>query len=44
VLEGRKNSEGRETMPGYSSVFTQEAVWAIKAYLDQRTAEEAKSK
>ena len=44
VLDGRKNSEGRETMPSYSSVFTQEAVWAIKAYLDQRTAEEAKSK
>ncbi len=44
VLEGKKNSEGRETMPSYGSVFTQEAVWAIKAYLDQRTAEEAKSK
>ena len=42
VLEGKKNGEGRETMPGYSSVFTQEAVWAIKAYLDKRTAEEAK--
>jgi len=41
VLEGKKNSEGRETMPSYASVFTQEAVWAIKAYLDQRTAEEA---
>lgn len=41
VLEGRKNSEGRETMPSYSGVFTQEAVWAIKAYLDKRTAEEA---
>ena len=42
VLEGKKNGEGRETMPSYGSVFTQEAVWAIKAYLDQRTAEEAK--
>ena len=42
VLDGRKNTEGRETMPAYSSVFTQEAVWAIKAYLDKRTAEEAK--
>lgn len=41
VLEGRKNSEGRETMPSYSGVFTQEAVWAIKAYLDKRTADEA---
>jgi cytochrome c-550 PedF len=44
VLDGAKNSEGRYTMPGYSGVFTQEAVWAIKAYLDQRTAEEGKSK
>jgi cytochrome c-550 PedF len=44
VLDGRKNTEGRETMPAYSSVFTQEAVWAIKAFLDQRTTEEAKSK
>ena len=42
VLDGRKNSEGREIMPGYASVFSQEAVWAIKAYLDQRTAEENK--
>jgi len=44
VLEGKKNGEGRETMPSYSAVFTQEAVWAIKAYLDQRTADETKSK
>lgn len=44
VLDGRKNTEGRQIMPSYSGVFTQEAVWAIKAYLDKRTAEEAKSK
>lgn len=43
VLDGKKNSEGRETMPSYASVFTQEAVWAIKTYLDQRTADDAKS-
>ena len=43
VLEGRKNSEGRVVMPSYGKVFTQEAVWAIKAYLDKRTAEEAKN-
>jgi cytochrome c-550 PedF len=43
VLEGRKNTEGRETMPSYASVFTQEAVWAIKAYLDKRTAEDSKT-
>ncbi|WP_227816042.1 cytochrome c-550 PedF [Nitrogeniibacter aestuarii] len=39
VLNGKKNSEGRVTMPGYETVFTQEAVWAIKAYLDKRTEE-----
>ncbi len=42
VLSGKQNSEGRVTMPSYSSVFTQEAVWAIRAYLDKRTAEENK--
>lgn len=41
VLEGKKNSEGRSTMPGYNGVFTQEAVWAIKAYIDARTMENA---
>jgi cytochrome c-550 PedF len=41
VLNGKKNGEGRVTMPGYESVFTQEAVWAIKAYIDARTLEEA---
>jgi cytochrome c-550 PedF len=44
VLSGKKNGEGRETMPGYASVFTQEAVWAIKAYIDQRTVEEGDKK
>lgn len=41
VLSGKKNSEGRFTMPAYDSVFTQEAVWAIKAYVDARTLEDA---
>ncbi len=40
VLNGRKNSEGRVVMPAYGKVFTQEAVWAVKAYIDSRTAEE----
>jgi cytochrome c-550 PedF len=44
TLEGKKTSDGRYTMPGYASVFTQEAVWAIKAYIDQRTEQEAKAK
>ena len=39
VLNGKKTSDGRVTMPGYESVFTQEAVWAIKAYIDERTIE-----
>lgn len=40
TLAGKKNSEGRFTMPAYGTVFTQEAVWAIKAYIDSRTVEE----
>lgn len=39
TLHGKKNGEGRFTMPAYAGVFTQEAVWAIKAYLDSRTFE-----
>jgi len=40
TLHGKKNSEGRYTMPAYGEVFTQEAVWAVKAYIDARTVEE----
>ena len=40
TLHGKKNGEGRFTMPAYASVFTQEAVWAIKAFIDSRTFEE----
>jgi len=39
VLSGKKTSDGRVTMPGYESVFTQEAVWALKTYIDARTIE-----
>jgi cytochrome c-550 PedF len=39
TLHGKKNSEGRYTMPAYESVFTQEAVWALRTYIDQRTLE-----
>jgi cytochrome c-550 PedF len=42
TLNGKKNGEGRYTMPAYGSVFTQEAVWAVKTYLDARTEENAK--
>ncbi len=41
TLSGKKNSEGRYTMPAYGAVFTQEAVWSVKAYIDSRTREEA---
>lgn len=34
VLNGKKNSAGRYVMPAYGEVFTQEAVWALKAYVD----------
>lgn len=44
VLNGKKNGEGRFVMPAYGSVFSQEAVWAIKAYLDARTVEERTKK
>lgn len=40
TLQGKKTSEGRFTMPAYKEVFTQEAVWAVKAYIDARTVEE----
>jgi cytochrome c-550 PedF len=40
TLNGTKTGDGRSTMPAYESVFTQEAVWAIKAYIDSRTIEE----
>ena len=40
TLNGKKNGEGRYTMPAYGEVFTQEAVWALKAYIDSRTLEE----
>ncbi|MDE2453218.1 MAG: cytochrome c-550 PedF [Burkholderiales bacterium] len=44
VLRGKKTSEGRFTMPAYDGVFTQEAVWALKSYIDSRTLEETGAK
>jgi cytochrome c-550 PedF len=44
TLHGKKNGEGRFTMPAYDAVFTQEAVWALKAYIDSRSSEEAGKK
>ncbi len=42
TLNGKKNGDGRYVMPAYGGVFTQEAVWAVKAYTDARTVEENK--
>jgi cytochrome c-550 PedF len=42
TLNGKKTSDGRYVMPAYKTVFTQEAVWALKAYTDARTGEESK--
>ena len=39
VHSGKKTSDGRYVMPAYGDVFTQEAVWAIKAYIDARSVE-----
>lgn len=44
TLHGKKNGEGRFTMPAYESVFTQEAVWAVKAYIDSRSSEDTDKK
>ena len=44
TLIGKKTSDGRYVMPAYGSVFTQEAVWAIKTYTDARTIEENSKK
>ncbi len=40
TLRGKKNGEGRSIMPAYDAVFKQEAVWAVKAYIDSRSLEE----
>jgi cytochrome c-550 PedF len=44
TLKGKKTADGRFTMPAYGAVFTQEAVWAIKAYIDSRIIEETAKK
>ncbi len=44
TLNGKRNGEGRSTMPGYAGVFTQEAVWAIRTYVYSRTLEERAKK
>jgi cytochrome c-550 PedF len=40
TLKGKRNGEGRYVMPAYDGVFTQEAVWAVKSYIDSRAIED----
>jgi cytochrome c-550 PedF len=40
TLKGKRNSEGRYTMPAYQGVFTQEAVWAVMSYVYSRAIED----
>ena len=40
TLKGKRNGEGRYVMPAYDGVFTQEAVWAVKSYVDARALED----
>jgi cytochrome c-550 PedF len=34
VRNGAKKSDGTTIMPGFESVFSQEAMWAIRAYIE----------
>lgn len=44
TLRGKRNGEGRYVMPAYDGVFTQEAVWAVKSYIDARAIEDKTKK
>jgi cytochrome c-550 PedF len=44
TLRGKRNGEGRYVMPAYDGVFTQEAVWAVKSYIDARAIEDKAKK
>lgn len=39
IRHGKKNSEGTTIMPAFEGVFTQEAMWAIRAYLESKHEE-----
>lgn len=34
IRHGKKNSEGTTIMPAFEGIFKQEAMWAIRAYLE----------
>lgn len=36
IRTGKKNSEGTTIMPAFEGTFSQEAMWAIRAFLDSK--------
>lgn len=36
IRHGKKNSEGTTIMPAFEGVFSQEAMWAIRAFLESK--------
>lgn len=39
IRHGKKNSEGTTIMPAFEGVFSQEAMWAIRSYLESKHEE-----
>lgn len=39
IRHGKKNSEGTTLMPAFEGIFTQEAMWAIRAFLESKHEE-----
>ena len=39
IRHGKKNAEGTTIMPAFEGVFTQEAMWAIRAFLESKHEE-----
>ena len=39
IRHGKKNSEGTTIMPAFEGVFSQEAMWAIRAFLESKHEE-----
>lgn len=39
IRHGKKNAEGTTIMPAFEGVFSQEAMWAIRAYLESKHEE-----
>ena len=39
IRHGKKNSEGTTIMPAFEGIFTQEAMWAIRSFLESKHEE-----